>query len=198
VQSKKELRRLLRHKRRHVGTAEQKNVSCSVVDRILSLPVFLNSQKIAAYISQENEIDLSALIQYALNRQKEIYLPKLMPYHEIKFYSYHGGDTLICNAFNIAEPCVSDDSCIDPMNVDIVLMPLVGFDLTGARLGRGGGYYDQAFQGCLRSFCRSYPLRIGVAYEFQKVSQIKTDSTDVRLDMVVTQETVYDFRDLQS
>lgn len=70
---------------------------------------------------------------------------------------------------------------------DVMLVPLVGFDRNGHRLGYGAGYYDRTIE-ALRA---EKDMRvIGVAYDIQEVDALEADPWDERLDMVVTERRV--------
>ena len=74
---------------------------------------------------------------------------------------------------------------------DLILVPLIGFDRTGARLGQGGGYYDRTLV-ALRA--DGAPVRaVGLAYAGQEVPRIPTDALDQRLDGVLTETGYLDF-----
>jgi 5-formyltetrahydrofolate cyclo-ligase len=72
--------------------------------------------------------------------------------------------------------------------LDVVFLPLVGFDAQGVRLGTGGGYYDRAFAFRRRRSAWHVPRLVGLAYAFQQVERIAPAPHDVLLDAVVTDE----------
>jgi 5-formyltetrahydrofolate cyclo-ligase len=74
--------------------------------------------------------------------------------------------------------------------LDVVFLPLVGFDDHGVRLGMGGGYYDRAF--AFRRWRTAWhtPRLIGLAYALQQVESLPAAHHDVRLDAVVTEERI--------
>jgi 5-formyltetrahydrofolate cyclo-ligase len=195
--SKQTLRRRLREKRRNVTVAHLKEASDFVVKTLLQWPEFIQSQTIALYCSQENEIDLFPLIQLSLKMQKAIYLPvlnKVQHQWTMEFHAYKKDDVLRLNQFNILEPAIfSPKTKIHPSKLDLVLVPLVGFDKVGYRLGRGGGYYDRAFNFCMGASIQNAPLLVGVAYEFQRIDAIKAEKHDITLDRVVTERNIHYF-----
>jgi len=98
------------------------------------------------------------------------------------------GDRHRVNRLGIEEPAGSRS--IGARWLDVVLLPLVGFDARGLRLGTGGGYYDRAFE--FRRWRTSWqaPRLVGLAYAFQQVDAIVRAPHDVLLDAVVTEEGV--------
>ena len=70
--------------------------------------------------------------------------------------------------------------------LDAVLIPTVGFDREGHRLGMGGGFYDRHFAFMRRSQHRK-PVLIGVAYACQEISAIDVQPHDIQLDAILTE-----------
>ena len=78
-----------------------------------------------------------------------------------------------------------------PRWLDLVLVPLVGFDARGHRLGMGAGLYDRHFAFLRQRRAWRRPLLIGLAFEAQKVVRLAEEAHDVQLDGVVTERGVY-------
>ena len=70
--------------------------------------------------------------------------------------------------------------------LDLVFLPLVGFDRFGLRLGTGGGFYDRAFAFRRHRQAWHAPRLVGLGYDFQQVERIAPAAHDVRMDLVVT------------
>jgi 5-formyltetrahydrofolate cyclo-ligase len=75
---------------------------------------------------------------------------------------------------------------IQPLALDLVLTPLVGFDHKGNRLGMGGGYYDRSFAFLLRRQNWKKPRLVGLAYDFQQLDKLPAKNWDVPLTAVAT------------
>ena len=86
----------------------------------------------------------------------------------------------------IAEP--AGDVTLGARWLDIVFLPLTGFDRAGVRLGSGGGFYDRAF--AFRRWRRFWhaPRLIGLGYAFQELPQLESAAHDVLMDAVVTEQ----------
>jgi len=161
---------------------------------LLHSSLFGTSQVIACFIASAYEFNCFPLIHLICSTQKKCLLPALSKEHEkkINFVSYHPGDVLECNRYQLLEPVHAED--FPPSEIDLVLMPLVGFDLSGNRLGMGGGYYDRTFHFLReRTFLERKPFLLGVAYELQKCDQLPCDEWDVRMDGVLTEKELYLF-----
>ena len=99
----------------------------------------------------------------------------------------------VLNRFGIPEPLAPSRSLIDARQLDLILMPLVGFDQQGNRLGMGGGFYDRtlAFMHHRKAWHR--PKLVGLAHALQQVDSLEPSSWDVPLDGVATDKQLFNF-----
>jgi len=88
------------------------------------------------------------------------------------------------------EPIFNRENILAPWELDLVLLPLVGFDEHGNRLGMGGGFYDNTFQHIKKHKTAAF---IGLSYECQKVESCPHEPWDLSLDAVITPERHYSF-----
>ena len=145
--------------------------------------------RIAVYASLPSELDTQPLIHLAHSRGCEIYVPRIDRHalaHKMRFVELTGRQRP--NRLGIAEP--EDSRMMGARWLDVVFLPLVGFDARGVRLGMGGGFYDRAF--AFRRWRTAWhaPRLIGLAYAFQQVESLTAAAHDVRLDAVVTEERI--------
>lgn len=94
------------------------------------------------------------------------------------------------SALGIKEPLVPKRYHLKPGDLDLVIVPLLGFDDACNRIGQGGGYYDRSFAFRLWQSHTARPRLVGVAYECQRVDTLQQQAWDVALDAVVTQRRV--------
>ena len=147
----------------------------------------LSGQNIAAYLPMGGEIDPRPLMQ-ALRRQGSgICLPVCVDEEAAMiFRRYRDGDALIPDEMGIAAPRATAQQ----VTPDIVLLPLLAFDGTGNRLGRGGGFYDRTLAALRkRGACRF----IGLAFDMQMVDKCPVAPHDEPLHGVATPTQWYDF-----
>jgi 5-formyltetrahydrofolate cyclo-ligase len=109
----------------------------------------------------------------------------------LEFVLYRLGDKMRLNRYNILEPV--DAQGISTEELDLVILPLVGFDERGNRLGMGGGYYDATFSFLLNRN-RSKPFMLGLGYEDQRVDELPTDSWDIQLNGILTERRLITLR----
>ncbi len=188
-----DLRRALRERRRRLDPATRAHLSSQVCRTLAATGAFRRARRLAIYLAKGGEVDLSPLVSRAWQAGKRCYLPALER-GRLRFLPYAADTPLRPNRYGIAEPVVAARRHAPPATLDLVVLPLVGFDRSGHRLGMGGGYYDRtfAFQGRRLRWRR--PLLIGAAYGFQRVPELAVNPWDVPLDAVATEEGLEWFR----
>ncbi|RMQ92153.1 hypothetical protein ALP97_100599 [Pseudomonas salomonii] len=107
------------------------------------------------------------------------------------FQRVRPGDKLLPNRFRILEPHVNANRQRNVWALDLVLLPLVGFDDVGGRLGMGGGFYDRSLAYLARRKNWRKPTLLGLAHECQKVERLAQASWDVPLAGTVTDKKWY-------
>jgi 5-formyltetrahydrofolate cyclo-ligase len=186
---RKTLRRALRLERRAIPPAER-NASARLVAHHADCWLRLRpSWRIALYAALPEELDTTPLIELARARGCRLYLPRI-DRHSLgrKMQFVEMNDRQRSNRLGIAEP--EGSQIIGARWLDVVFLPLVGFDSRGVRLGTGGGYYDRAF--AFRRWRKVWhtPQLVGLAYSFQQLEAIIPAAHDVLLDAVVTEKGV--------
>jgi len=193
--SRSELRSRLRAQRRALDPVLRAELNARITQHLTQSSLFRSSGRIAMYWAGHGEADAHAAAQRAWSRHKRVFLPVLLgPFHNhLRFAPFTPNSVLQNNCFDIPEPRVSRAQLLPGISMDLVLVPLVGFDDQGMRLGMGGGYYDRSFAARLFRRCWRKPRLIGVAYELQRVSRLARQPWDVTLDGVVTEKQLYLF-----
>ena len=187
--SRTALRKTMRRERRALSPQQVREYSHALARRLVRSPLFLRSRHIALYLPNDGELDLTPVIQRAWAMGKQCYLPVLSPlYHNrLWFAPYHRETPLTINRFGIPEPDYNWHAMRVCWSLDLVLTPLVAFDVNGNRLGMGGGYYDRTLAYLTRRTVWKKPHLIGVAYEFQKQDALPCEPWDVPLHGVFTE-----------
>lgn len=149
--------------------------------------LFLKGKRWSFYLPVGEEFDALPLLNQALHMGKDCFLP--ITAHRIaqplRFAELDGRHELTHNRYGIIEPHAR--KLMNARWIDVMIMPLVGFDSKGRRLGMGGGYYD-ATLAYLRTRRRwRKPLLVGVAYACQELKEVPAEPWDVRLDMILTE-----------
>lgn len=181
------LRRELRQRRRDLPAKSRIAAADGLAAQLLALPFLPAQGYVAGYWALDGEIALHSF-QLKLPQGLVWCLPVLHG-EELRFAPWQPGDALVSNRFGIPEPDVSPSSALDAEAVALVLMPLVGFDARGARLGMGGGWYDRTF--AFRKFAPAPPHLVGVGFDAQRVESLRIEEWDVLPDAICTESTTY-------
>ena len=190
---KTELRRSLRSRRNALPPEDQRLAAERLASNLAGVRLFLTSRRIACYLPNDGEIDTAPLIEQIRRRRKTCFLPVLsrLSHDRLWFAATEPKTPLAANRFGIPEPVVKSRDLIRAQELDLILMPLVGFDDQGNRLGMGGGFYDRSLEFLRHRNCWRKPHLLGIAYDFQRVNGLTPDSWDIPLAGVVTDRTVY-------
>ena len=130
-------------------------------------------------MASDGEVELSPFIDELWNKGITVALPTVVG-TDLRFVRYRSNSRMVAGPFNISVPEGEPEMPIEA--ISLVVVPTVAFASDGSRVGRGGGYYDRAFQSEPR------PFLLGVGYEFQCVEQIERQPWDVLLDGFVTEK----------
>jgi|TARA_R100000458_G_scaffold24738_1_gene22268 5-formyltetrahydrofolate cyclo-ligase len=191
--SRPALRRKLRHARRQLTPAQQRLAARRLYRQLAQHPLFRRAQHIALYLPNDGEIDPRLLLQAAQRRGKATYLPVLNPWPRTRmvFQRIEPGEQLRRNRFGILEPVIRTARQRRVWALDLLLMPLVGFDGKGGRLGMGGGFYDRSLAYRAMRKKSHKPTLLGLAHECQRVDRLPLESWDVALQATVTDQGWY-------
>ena len=184
------LRQQKREQRRQLQPAQQAEHAERLAKRILSHRAFIDSQRIAAYLANDGEIDPVHIIEQAWNLGKQVYLPILSAHeNSLLFAPYEKNSLMRRNQFGIDEPACPHEQWLKAEQMDLILLPLVAFDEQGNRMGMGCGFYDRSLAG-IRQQANTTQL-IGLAHEIQKTGQLDVQSWDVPLHAIATEDHLY-------
>jgi 5-formyltetrahydrofolate cyclo-ligase len=180
------LRRHLKKLRRAVPRAERRAAGEAVAHHIRRHFNLRPGLRIAVYAPLPAELDTAALLRLTAQHRCRVYLPRLTDLRRRRMQFVAAGGPMRRNHLGIMEPV--QQRHLSARNLDLVFVPLVGFDAKGERLGMGAGYYDRAFAFLRRRSHWLHPRLIGLAYSFQQVPHIEGASHDVRLNAVITEK----------
>ncbi|WP_213878258.1 5-formyltetrahydrofolate cyclo-ligase [Pseudomonas sp. dw_358] len=192
-QQRNHLRRTLRKARRNLTTAQQQAAARGLYRQLAQHPLFRRARHISLYLPVDGEIDPRLLLREAQRRGKRTYLPVLSAWPRTKmvFQRVKPGEKLRPNRFSIAEPFVRPARQRVIWALDLVLMPLVGFDENGGRLGMGGGFYDRSLAYRSRRAKWQKPVLLGLAHECQKVERLDQARWDIAMQGTVSDQGWY-------
>jgi 5-formyltetrahydrofolate cyclo-ligase len=185
VETPSERKRTLRSRavaaRAELPPAVLAEASAAVTQRVLDLPEVERSRTVAAFISYGTELATRPLLDALTDRGVAVLLPVLLDDDDLAWRRYAGPDRLVPGRRGLLEPAAdaAGDAAVE--TVDAVVVPGVCYDLSGRRLGRGGGSYDRA----LARLPAGVP-RIAVALDSEVVPELPAEEHDERVDVIVT------------
>jgi 5-formyltetrahydrofolate cyclo-ligase len=173
--------------RRNAVPPEVKRIKDSLIKEMLfSLPEFGGAGTVLCYASFRSEVDTAGIIRESIAGGKRVVLPKVDgERRRLELYEVKDVSELSPGYVGIPEPSLTEDRSIGIEGIELVIMPGAGFDLSGNRLGYGGGYYDILLAGSGKG-----TLKIALAYEEQIVDSIPSEDHDVKVDIVVTDKRI--------
>lgn len=190
---KPQLRRHLRRLRNQLSPGQRRAAARGLLRTAIRSGLLLRYQRIGFYLPFEGEMDLLPLLNHALWLGKACYLPVVPQRFEKKlgFTRLTSRPNWYRNRFGIHEHW--SPRAIRARQLDLLLMPLVGFDEAGFRLGMGGGFYDTSLAYLAKRKSWHKPRLVGIGYECQKVAQVPRDPWDMPLDAALTERRLYRF-----
>lgn len=186
--SSQALRRQLRNYRNALTPAQQRQAAIDLYRQVIQHPLFRKAKHIALYLPSDGEIDPKFLLKTAQKQKKKVYLPVLQhwPKSTMAFQRIHKKTKWTFNCFKIREPKQNRRQQVRPFRLDLILMPLVGFDQFGGRLGMGGGFYDRYLAYLPQRKHWKKPTLIGLAHHCQQVDKLDLKSWDIPVTATVT------------
>ena len=181
------LRKELKHKRTSLTNLQQQQAGLQLAKNLQQNPIIQNAKTIAVYLANDGEINLHSFTNWAWQQGKNICLPILHPIvkKHLLFLKYQTTSELITNKYSIKEPKLVLQNIVPLEQIDVILLPLVGFDKNCNRLGMGGGYYDRTLTQWHNNRHQHTAL-IGVAHRCQQVAKLPIEPWDIPLDQITT------------
>lgn len=196
IQDKVALRRELRAKRKAIGISQRQKASSAILTLALRQHLLAKGRRIGIYVPANSEIDVKPLLDRAMAMGAHCYLP-IVPRRGRKrmWFSRLGKHSAWqLNRYGIPEYRHPLAIQVRAQRLDLLFIPILGFDTRGFRLGMGGGYYDASLA-YLKRFQRwRRPWIVGVAFATQEVPRIPSDPWDIPLDAVLTEKEYRHFR----
>lgn len=189
------LRSRLRKIRLGIPALTRKQAGRAVSRLALSHGLLARKRRLGIYMPAKGELDCLPLINRALSMGAACYLP-VVPHarQRMLWFSRMGeGAYWGVNRYGIPEYGHRRFNRLRAADLDILFMPLLGFDTAGYRMGMGGGYYDASLAFLTRRAHWRKPRLIGLAFEAQKVDALPTDPWDIPLDAAITEKRYYRF-----
>jgi len=158
--------------------------AAAIAARVRSLPAWQRARGVLSYMAFGSELDLGVLHQDLLLQGRLLVAPRVPAQGRALDLRQVADLTqdLAPSRWGIPEPLPERCPLVDPVQIDLVLVPGVAFDRTGNRLGYGAGFYDRLFQRLLPS-----ALRVACVHDALLVDRVPAEPHDAPVDLLVTE-----------
>lgn len=188
-----ELKNSLR-KQAHSNRKDQENkdeLSRRICGAFMSLPEYATAKTVMFYVDVRSEVRTRVELPAALASGKVVIVPWCNDDGELELFRLTDMDELEIGMYKILEPKKElrglAEKQVDVKELDLVMVPGVGFDSKGARMGHGKGYYDK-----LLEHARPDTPLVALAFECQMFEEIPVASHDIYMDKIVTEDQIYE------
>lgn len=184
TEQKRLLRRKIKLAKQQFSFTYFESFSAPIARRLLSLEAVKTAKTVMLYSSMADEVDTSGIIKQLSNKGKQVLLPVVISDTEMEIRLFTSFDAMKPGAYGIAEPM--GKAFTDFQSIDVIVVPGIAFDAEGNRIGHGKGYYDRFF--------RQVPgaLKVGICFPFQLVERVPTDTFDIKMDYIITNNNIFD------
>ena len=183
---KEDIRRSLLKRRRSLPKEKLKQVSYEINTHLINETQHRDLKNILVYQSIDNEPSIEQTTELAWQKDIEVYIPKVISKEKIIINKLTENSSYSKNKFGIKES--NDLDTVELAEIDLAVLPLVGIDINGFRLGYGGGYYDRYIG---KVSYKKKILKIGIAHSCQKINKVPTNKYDKKLDMIITEKYIF-------
>jgi 5-formyltetrahydrofolate cyclo-ligase len=189
IREKKDLLRKQAHANRN-AQENKDDLSRRIVGAFMALPEYATAEVVMFYIDVRSEVRTRLDLELALKSGKTIVVPWCNAEGELELFRLDSMDELELGMYRILEPRAElrtlPEKQVDVESLDLIMVPGVGFDRRGARMGHGKGYYDKLLQHARRDT----PL-VALAFECQLFDEIPVAHHDIFMDKIITEDHVY-------
>jgi 5-formyltetrahydrofolate cyclo-ligase len=186
---KKELRKKIMKMRKNLSKFEVLEKSNQIKKNLFDIKEFKQARTILFYVSYDNEVYTHDMIKESMSNRKQVVVPVSDKENRSLILSkLENWDDLSVGTYRILEPRKDKIKEYSIDKVDLVIVPGVGFDESGHRIGHGKGYYDDLLRNSTKA------SHIGLAFESQIVKKIPTEAHDLPVHKIVTEKRVIDCR----
>ncbi|XP_068131067.1 5-formyltetrahydrofolate cyclo-ligase [Hyperolius riggenbachi] len=188
--AKKALRAQLKQRLLALNDLEKLHQSRAVTRKLLSHDKYLRAQRIAVFLNMPDEVKTGDIINDIFQQGKACFIPRYRPRSNhmdmVKLSSLEEIQQLPATSWNIRQPLEEDcrEEALSSGGLDLILVPGLGFDKEGHRLGRGKGYYDTYLQRCSHQLSAK-PYTIALAFQEQMCDSIPVTDNDIEIDEII-------------
>jgi 5-formyltetrahydrofolate cyclo-ligase len=170
---------------------DKDELSQQICATFAALPEYAAARTVLFYVDVRSEVRTRHYLPTALTHGKKVVVPWCNDRGELELFHLEAMDELSVGMYRILEPRPElralPHKQVDPKELDLVMVPGIAFDRTGARMGHGKGYYDKLLQ-----HARPDAPLVALAFECQLFPEVPTADHDIFMDTIITEKAVYD------
>lgn len=192
--AKQALRREIKGRVAAVSDQEKLRQSRVVSQKLFRHPKYLSSQRVAVFLNMHDEVCTEDILQDIFKRGKVCFIPRYFTKSShmdmLRLRDMEDVKTLPLTSWNIQQPADDDtdrEEALATGGLDLILMPGLGFDKKGNRLGRGKGFYDTYLERC-RTHPKGKPYTIALAFKEQLCAEVPVGEHDFLIDEVLYED----------
>jgi 5-formyltetrahydrofolate cyclo-ligase len=177
---KNSIRKILRQKKEAMLPEDRLEKSTRICRHLMG--IIRNDETVMVYTSKEMEVNTRPLITALFRQKNPVVVPVIVREDVSLRLSYlRDFSALVPSTFGVPEPIGSEIPAAAE-DIDTIVLPMLGFDRKGGRIGYGAGYYDR--------FLSRHPglRKIGIAYACQEVENLPVDENDMPMDVIITED----------
>lgn len=189
---KREIRKRTLQLRNELKEDYRMQADDKIYHTLTDLECYRQSKVILSYIPYKSEVNTRKILEKALTDGKTVAVPKVLDKNGgMEFYEIQSLQELVTGYQGIKEPDITKK---EPLDIEklweeiLMIMPGVAFDRKCSRIGYGGGFYDRY----LNRYSSKHMKIVAVCYEIQLVNDIPTEPLDVKSDMVLTEQHIFE------
>lgn len=178
--NKKEIREYIQ---KQLNSNVDENEDATLINNLFKNKNYKQANTIGISMSMNQELDTSKIIQHAISHNKKVVIPKTFTNHEMKFYEYSQNTNLKKSPFGVLEPMNSN--IVRNEDIDLLIVPGLGFNLNNYRIGYGGGFYDKylaTYNGYTVSLVRKIQLIDNLDWDIEDF--------DIKVDELILKESI--------
>jgi 5-formyltetrahydrofolate cyclo-ligase len=181
--TKEQIRAQIKTRRATLAPEWVRSASASITQAVVARPEFTAASVVGAYLAMAPEVQTDAILRACWSAGKRVCVPALDRPRKCYDLAWITPDSPVATGpFNVPE-LVAPQWVPAEQAIDLILVPGVGFDRAGGRVGHGRGYYDRM----LTERAGRLRCRLGLAFEFQVFDRVPMTDTDIRLDGVISE-----------
>ena len=190
LDKKRELRKEVSARRDALTEQEREEKSECIANAVIHSKIFQNATVVLLYNSIRSEVKTAAIAQEAKRKNKKLYYPRVIG-KTMEFFLLDDETQMERGSYGICEPKPDSSKVYVPKEGDklLMLLPGVGFDEDGNRIGYGGGYYDKYLTALERVISKEQICKVALAYECQvlRCGIISAEGHDKKVNYIITE-----------